>query len=141
MKKFIEQNMTFLKLNSLRRTFNEAKGYDYRDRMLDFIEYCYNAETMDCSLYAFKNALTNYPNHHVIKKWANLCERYYEPEILYPGNTSTINRIKEAVLDDTYFILHLQRELVSLNAIVENIPHDPVIFGMLGSLDFLYGDV
>lgn len=140
MKKFIEQNTSFLKLNSLKRTFKEAKSYDYTDRMLDFIEYCYNAESIDCSINAFRNAMTNYPNHHLIKKWAALCQRYYEPEILYPGNTSIIHTYKELVLDDTCDILHLQRELVSLNIIVENIDHDPVIFGLLGSLDFLYHD-
>jgi len=138
MKKFIEQNITFLKLNSLRKTFKEAKSYDYTERMLDFIEYCYNSESVDCSIDAFRNAMINYPNHHLIKKWAILCEKYYEPEILYPGNQPTIHHIKEGILDNTYTILHLQRELISLNTIVENIPHDSVIFGLLGSLDFMY---
>jgi hypothetical protein len=140
-KAFIEENSIFLKLNSLRRTFNEAKSYDYTDRMLNFIEYCYNIESIECALYAFRNAITNYPNHHIIKKWSALCKKYYEPDILYIGNTATINRIKEAVLDDTYALLHLQRELVSLNIIVENIPHDPVIFDFLSSLDFSLVDV
>lgn len=140
MKKFMEHNSIFLKLNSLRKTFKEANSYDYKERMLDFIEYSYNAESIDCSIQAFRNALRNYPNHHLIKKWATLCERYYEPDILHAGNIVTINLIKEAVLDDTFEILHLQRELISLNTIVENIPHDPVVFGMLSSLDFLYVD-
>jgi len=141
MKKFIGENITFLKLNSLRKTFKDAKSYDYTDRMLDFIEYCYNAESIDCSIHAFRNAMINYPNHHLIKKWADLCEKYYEPEILYPGNNPAIHIMKEQVLDDTYEILHLQRELISLNTIVDNIPHDPIIFGLIGSLDFLYTDV
>ena len=70
-----------------------------------------------------------------------MCKKYYEPDILYVGNTVTINRIKEAVLDETFALLHLHRELVSLNIIVENIPHDPVIFDFLNSLDFSLGDV
>ena len=138
MRKFIEENSTFLKLNSLRKTFKEAKSYDYTDRMLDFIEYSYNAESIDCSIQAFRNAITNYPNHHLIKKWAVLCEKYYEPDILYHGNNVKIHLMKEIVLDETYNLLHLQRELVSLNTILENIPHDPIIFGLFGSLDFLY---
>jgi len=138
MRKFIEENSTFLKLNSLRKTFKEAKSYDYTDRMLDFIEYSYNAESIDCSIQAFRNAITNYPNHHLIKKWAVLCEKYYEPDILYHGNNVKIHLMKEIVLDETYNLLHLQRELVSLNTILENIPHDPIIFGLSGSLDFLY---
>jgi hypothetical protein len=52
-----------------------------------------------------------------------------------------IHLLKEKVLDDTYEILHLKRELISLNTIMENIPHDPVIFGLFGSLDFLQTDV
>ena len=140
MKKFMEENTTFLKLNSLRKTFKDAKSYDYTDRMLDFIEYCYNSESIDCSINAFRNAMTNYPNHHVIKKWAALCEKYYEPDILYPGNNPRIHIIKETILDETYNLLHLQRELVSLSMIVENIEHDPIIFGLFGSLDFLYDD-
>lgn len=135
---FMRENATFLKLNSLRKTFKEAKSYDYTDRLLDFIEYCYNSETIECSIYAFRNAMKNCPNHHLIKKWAALCQKYYEPEILYPGNTSKINLMKEIVLDETYNLLHLQRELVSLNIIVENIQEDPIIFGLFGSLDFLY---
>jgi hypothetical protein len=140
MNKFMEQNTTFLKLNSLRKTFKEARSYDYTDRLLDFIDYSYNAESIDCSINAFRNALTNYPNHHLIKKWAALCEKYYEPDILYAGNNPKIHLMKERVLDETYSLLHLQRELISLNTIVENIPHDPVIFGLMGSLDFLYDD-
>jgi hypothetical protein len=140
MNKFMEQNTTFLKLNSLRKTFKEAKSYDYTDRLLDFIDYSYNAESIDCSITAFRNALINYPNHHLIKKWATLCEKYYEPDILYAGNSPKIHLMKELVLDETYSLLHLQRELISLNTIVENIPHDPVIFGLMGSLDFLSDD-
>ena len=82
--------------------------------------------------------MIHYPNHHLIKKWSTLCEKYYEPEILYPGNIQTIHRMKELVLDDTYEILHLQRELVSLNTIVDTIPHDPTFLDILESLDFLY---
>jgi hypothetical protein len=138
MKKFIEQNTTFLKLNSLRKTFKDTNSYDYNDRMLDFIAYCYAAESIDCSIQAFRNALRDYPNHHLIKRWAALCEKYYEPDILYNGNNHKIHLMKETVLDETYHLLHLQRELISLNTIIENIPHDSVIFGLIGSLDFLY---
>lgn len=134
MSKFIAENITFLKLNSLRKTFKEAKSYDYTDRILDFIEYCYNTETIDCSIQSFRNALRNYPNHHLIKKWSLLCQRYYEPEILYPGNNPIIHRMKEEILDETYHILHLQRELISLNTIVNG---DAVILAIIGSLDFL----
>lgn len=138
MKKFICENTTFLKLNSLRKTFKDANSYDYNDRLLDFIEYCYAEESIDSSIHVFRNAMKNYPNHHLIRKWASLCEKYYEPDILYASNNAKIHLLKEQVLDDTYEILHLKRELISLNAIVENIPHDPVIFGLMGSLDFLY---
>jgi hypothetical protein len=124
MKKFTEENITLLKLNSLRKTFKEANSYDYKERMIDFIAYCYTIETIDCSLPSFKYAMIHYPNHHLLKKWAVLCEKFYEPEIIYAGNAQQIHNAKELVLDDTYDILHLQREFISLHEIVESVQDD-----------------
>jgi hypothetical protein len=136
MERFIQENLLFLKLNSLRKTFKEARSYDYKERMLDFIQYCYTVETIDCSIQAFRYAMINYPNHHLIKKWSGLCLRFYETDILYQGNPVLIHQVKEVVLDETYTILHLQRELISLNTIVENL-QNPRISTILESLDFL----
>jgi hypothetical protein len=136
MKAFIKENSMFLKLSSLRRTFKDARSFDYKERLLDFIAYSYSVETVDCATSSFRYAMIHYPNHHLIKKWSSLCEKFYETEILYAGNVQQINNAKELVLDDTYDILHLQRELISLNTIVENV-QDTLILSILGTLDFL----
>lgn len=118
MKNFTKENSIFLKLNSLRRTFREARSYDYKDRLIDFISYCYDIETIECETTSFKYIIYYYPEHPLIKKWSTLCEKYYEPDILFAGNAHYIHSLKEQVLDDTYDILHLQREIISFNATV-----------------------
>jgi hypothetical protein len=141
MDRFIEENIIFLKLNSLRRTFKEAKSYDYTEKLLDFIEYSYHIESVTCSLISFQYALDTYPNHHIIRKWALLCEKYHSAEILHAGNPEKITKVKNAVLDDTSDILQLQRELITLRSIIENTSHTPEIIEAIDSLDFFLGDV
>jgi hypothetical protein len=121
MKKFKKENSIFLKLNTLRRTFREVRSYDYRERLMDFISYCYDVETIECETASFKYIIYYYPEHPLIKRWSALCERYYEPDILFSGNSQIIHTLKEEVLDDTYEILHLQREIISFNTTVLDI--------------------
>jgi hypothetical protein len=113
-KVFIEENQTFLKLNSLRKTFQEASSYDYRERMIDFIKYSYDIETLDCDYIAFSYAIEKYPNYRTILKWKELCLRYYEADIIYVSNPLKMNEVKNKALDDSCEILHLQTQVISL---------------------------
>lgn len=141
-KKFIYENIQFLRVNSLRKTLREANSFDYRERMIDFIEHCYSVESADCSVHSFIHALSKYPNHRLIKQWARLCEKYYECEIIHAGNPDKITLIKETVLDETYDLLHLQREIDSINRFIGNtVEAPPIIIEAIESLDFLYVDI
>jgi len=141
LKKFICENIQYLKLNSLRKTLREGNSFDYRERMMDFIEHCYSVESLDCSVHSFINALSKYPNHRLIKHWARLCEKYYESEIIHSGNPDKITLIKETVLDETYDILHLQREIDSINRCIRNTDDTTILIEAIESLDFLYVDI
>lgn len=137
LRKFWDENMSFLRLNSLRKTMKEANSYDYNERMADFINYCYTVESVDCPLACFKIAVKKYPHHHLIKRWAALCQKYYEADIIHAGNAEKIKYMKDEVLDHTYDLLNLDREIITLNTIIESIPETNYINAVIESLDFL----
>lgn len=112
--KFIEENQTFLKLNALRKTFQSASCYDYREVMGDFIKYAYVNESLPYNYNAFNYVIMNYPNYRIILKWKELCLRFHEADILYPTNTLKLIEIKNKVLDDTYELLHSQTNIITL---------------------------
>ena len=112
--KFTEENQTFLKLNALRKTFQSASCYDYRERMGDFIKYAYDMEELEYDNVAFHYVIQNYPNFRTIVKWRELCLRYYEADIIYAANLSKLADIKNKVLDETCEILHAQIHVISL---------------------------
>jgi hypothetical protein len=118
--RFLDENSLYLRLNAHRKTFQEESSYDYKERMLDFIHLCYNAETLEYNAAAFSYILFNKPKNHVIQKWKHLCEKYYEADIVFWNNPKKANDMKETVLDKTYDILSSQNYIVSLyNRIIE----------------------
>jgi hypothetical protein len=137
LRKFWDENMGFLRLNSLRKTMKEANSYDYNERMADFINYCYTVESIDCPLACFKIAVKRYPNHHLIRKWAALCQKYYEADIIHSGNAEKIKYMKDEVLDDTYELLHLDKQIITLNTVIESIPQTNYLNAVIETLDFL----
>ena len=111
---FIDENALYLRLTAHRKTFQEETSYDYKERMLDFIQLCYTAETLEYNAAAFSYILFNDPKNHVIQKWKRLCEKYHEADIVFWNNPKKADDVRETVLDETYDILSSQNYIVSL---------------------------
>lgn len=101
MANFCLYNSTLLKLNAHRQTMKNTRCYSYRERMLDFISFCYAEEILPCSIAAFTYCLTHHPTHHQLQRWASLCYAFYEAEILFSADPDTLLKKKDTILDAT----------------------------------------
>jgi hypothetical protein len=111
---YLVENETFLKLHAFRATMKDIGHIDTQDRMLDFIQYCYELESVDCSIPAFKYALAYFPEHKTIREWQSLCKEFYEAHILYTRQPQKLEEHKNRVLDKTDALLDKQGELMRL---------------------------
>jgi hypothetical protein len=110
--RFELENSNILKLNALSITMKTPSCYDYRDRMLDFIAYAYADSADTCNLYAFKYAMTHYPDDSLLKEWATLCYKYYESEILYINVPAVLATRKNSILNKTHRLIDKENTLV-----------------------------
>lgn len=111
---YLVENETFLKLHAFRATMKDISHIDTQDRMLDFIQYCYELESLDCAIPAFKYALAYFPEHKTIRQWQGLCKEFYEAHILYMRQPQKLEEHKNRVLDKTDDLLDKQAELIRL---------------------------
>ena len=130
--RFIIENSNFLKLNALSKTMKDPTCYDYRERMGDFIRYAYEEESIDCRINAYNYAMHHYPNHPLLKKWADTCYKYYEATLLY-ANTSLLNEKKDDILDYTIDLINCELQLIRLyDAMLDStIPDTPDTQGVV----------
>lgn len=84
---------------------------DYQERLIDFIQYAYDQESIDCYVQSYKYAMQHYSDHGILAIWAKLCTEFYEASIVYSKNTQKIHQIQEIVLDKTTPLLPRQDEL------------------------------
>ena len=103
---FSLHNSPLLKLNALKNTMKDQKSYYYRERLVDFITFCYSEEIVACSLAPFNYCISNYPNHPQLCRWAKLCHEFYEAEILYSNDTDRLLKIKDYILDLTVKLIN-----------------------------------
>ena len=106
-----------LQLHALRATMATPTHIDYRDRMLDFIHYCYQQEDIHYSTRSFEFALQNVPEDPLLKRWANLCLEFYEAPILYSKIPTKITTIQDNILDKSIFLIQRNKEIVSLSSL------------------------
>jgi hypothetical protein len=106
MENFSLYNSTLIKLHAHKQTMKDAKSYSYRERMLDFISFCYSEEYIPCSTVAFTYCLIHYPSHSQLQRWDALCYKFYEAEILYSADPETLKMKKDAVLDSSIELIN-----------------------------------
>lgn len=111
---FYKYNSTFLKLNALQHTMKDTKSYDYNERMLDFITYCYAEEIVPCNTAAFKHFLQTYPDNLHLKKWANLCYKFYEAEIIYVNDPLTLLKLKDILIDSAVVLMNSDKYIINI---------------------------
>ena len=99
MANFTLYNSILLKLNAHKHTMKDTKSYSYRERMLDFISFCYGEEILPCNTGAFSYCLFHYPSHHQLERWASICYKFYEVEILYSTDPDVLRQKKDNILD------------------------------------------
>lgn len=122
--RFILENSNYLKLNALAKVMKDPKCYDYRERLIDFIRFAYDQESLDCRISAFNYAITHYPTHPLLKRWANTCYMFHEANILYATTPSVLLVKKDDILDYTLDLINCETQLLRLYDAVmaSNIP-------------------
>jgi len=104
--KFSLYNSTLIKLNAHKQTMKDIRCYSYRERMLDFISFCYAEEILPCCIAAFNYCLIHHPAHHQLQSWASLCYKFYEAEILFSADPDTLLQKKDIILDSTVALIN-----------------------------------
>jgi len=124
LRRYIFENSIFLKLNALSKTMKDPASYDYFDRMLDFIRYAYEEESLDFRSEIYSYTMTHYPSHPILKKWATLCYKYYEANIIYANTPTTLLMRKERILDATLDLINLEDNLKRLVLVSNDVTAD-----------------
>jgi hypothetical protein len=119
--RFILENITFLKVNALYKTMNDPGLYDYSERMIDFIRYAYDEEGVDLRINIYTHAMVNYPQHPLLKKWAALCYKFYEVDLLYNTAPLVLNLKKSYILDSTIDLINCEKQLCRLYTIPDDL--------------------
>ena len=114
LKRFSAEQGIPLQLFAFRKTMKDMSHYDTMERMLDFIQTAYNHEAVDCYIQAYSHALVKYPDNPLVKRWQQLCLKFYEAEIAFYNNLDKKEHIQNKVWDETVKLLDKQNILVTL---------------------------
>lgn len=114
LKRFVAEQGVPLQLFAFRQTMKNTSHYDTQERMLDFIQTAYNNEGVTCYIQAYSHALVKYPENPLIKRWQQLCLKFYEAEIAFYNNLDKREQIQNKVWDETEKLLDKQKILVTL---------------------------
>jgi hypothetical protein len=121
---FSLHNSSLIKLNALRKTMRNRDSYEYREKLLDFITFCYSEEILACSVSPFNHCLINYPNHPQLCRWAKLCQEFYEAEILYSNDSDQLLKIKDYIFDLSVKLINTDSSILNMySASVNFISH------------------
>jgi len=121
LRRFTLENTTLLKLNALSKTMKDPALYDYVDRMIDFIRYAYDEESVDFRVNMYSYILINYPQHPLLKRWAALCYKFYEADILYHSSPALLNVTKDTILYSTSHLINCESQLSRLYTVSDDL--------------------
>jgi len=111
MQTFQTEYTAMLKLNALRKTMKNPDEYDYMDRMMDFIQYVYEAKSELCDVTLYKNAIRYKNGNSIVQGWQRLCTLYYESLILYTNNAERFKEINDRIFDRATVFMGREYEL------------------------------
>jgi hypothetical protein len=125
--RYLVENSSYLKINALSKVMKDPTCYDFRDRLIDFITFAYDQESLDCKINAYHYAISNYPTHPLLKRWADACYKFHEATILYAASPLVLNEKKDDILDYTLDLINCENQLTRLyTALVDTDVHDTV---------------
>jgi hypothetical protein len=116
MSRFCEEFSAPLQLHALRSAFKDLTDVDVQERILDFIHYCYDQESIDCYSNVYLHCLRHYPHNPVMKKWITICLRYYEVYIVHAANPEKLKAIHDRLFREADELLESQTILRNLVA-------------------------
>ncbi len=114
LERFLQEYTVSLQLRAFQVTMKDRSHEDTQERVIDFIQYAYDQEAIDCSVVSFKYAFRRFRDHPLIIEWCRLCEEYYTAAILYHRSPSVCAQMQSSVLDKTNTLLHRQVEICNL---------------------------
>jgi hypothetical protein len=100
-----------LQLHAFRQTMRDPTHMDYQERLLDFIEYAYDQESIDCFSQTYDYCIKNYAEHELLTTWAKICTEFYEIGMIYRNNPQKVHDLQDAALSKTVGLLPRQDEL------------------------------
>jgi len=103
-----------LQLHAFRTTMRCLTHLDYTERMLDFIQYCYEQDNDHCPVHLFEYALKYYPAHNLLNQWAKLCILFYEAPLIHIKNNFRIHAIQEDVIIKSQPLIRRDKEIDDL---------------------------
>lgn len=109
--RFLLEYRTPIQLHSYRTTMRNPLHVDYRDRLLDFIEYAYDQESVDCFTVTYSYCIQHFPSNPILKAWANLCFTFYEAPLLYSKHAEGLQKVQDSILCKTIYLLPKQEDL------------------------------
>jgi hypothetical protein len=124
MPRFALVHSILIKLHALKQTMKLNTTYSYRERMLDFISFCYEEEDLDFNLAGFTYCIYNYPNHSHIQRWSSLCKKYYEVEILYSADPDSLKKARDILLDSSIHLINSDSCILHLYSVSTEIVQD-----------------
>jgi hypothetical protein len=111
MERYLLEYSVPLQLYAFKQTMKDPTHGDTQERLLDFIEYAYDQESIDCYTQSYKYAIEHYAGHRILEAWTKVCVEFYEAGILYPRNPQRLHQLQEAALDKTTDLLSKQDEI------------------------------
>lgn len=112
--RFLLEYDTPIQLHAYRHTMRNRSHEDYKERMLDFIQYAYDQEAIDCLVTSYAYALQHFPENPIMVLWSHICFKFYEAPLLYYKNPQGLQTFQDALLNQTIPLLTRQKELRQL---------------------------
>jgi hypothetical protein len=113
-KRFSLEYSTPIALHAYRTTMRDPSHIDYQERLIDFIEYAYDQEAIDCLTTTYVYCIKNFSTNPILQVWANLCFKFYEAPLLYGKNPQGLQTYQDALIEQTVALLPRQEELKQL---------------------------
>ena len=108
---FTLENSVYLQIYAFRQTMKDPTHIDSQERLMDFIEYAYDQESVDCYIQSFKHAIQEYSDHEILKSWVKICLEFYEVALLHSRNPQQVHHLQDSILNKTIPLLPRQDEL------------------------------
>jgi hypothetical protein len=111
MPRFILEYTKPLHLHAYRITMRDTSHIDYKERMIDFIEYAYDQKSTNCLITTYSYCINNFPTNPIMKAWGDLCFKFYEASILYANIPEKLHTSQSSIISQTAPLLQKQEEL------------------------------